>query len=425
MPIVLAIEPDRRQAAHLTTILRRQVGAELILADTTEGALDAIGNRMPDLVLVPALLSPQDDAALAAALRVIAAATHVRTLTTPALASGTKRAKSGGMLAMWRQSRAASPEPDGCDPAVFGEQISAYLREAAAEREELDDQPLDVVLPAANGPVAAIGPPALPPPVDQPLTESIEPWALEPIQPWAAQTIGPLAPEPIHPLAAETVQRWAADAVPLLAVDSDEQATIDLSEDVAALSDEAGDELFAGERVGVYVIPAETEEAFEAFDLLQEILEPHALARHAAAPVAEAAPEEVFVEPSEPPRADIEPWVPMYLAPGRMWPVLEGMPVETSAARTELSSWVELVASLRQDLERRRTDPPPAAADPMAARPSDGSGADAGRLAKQQKQRARKSKPIEDEWGFFDPQQCGFSALLAKLDDITNDGAEG
>ena len=29
-------------------------------------------------------------------------------------------------------------------------------------------------------------------------------------------------------------------------------------------------------------------------------------------------------------------------------------------------------------------------------------------------------KPIQDEWGFFDPTQCGFSALLAKLDEITH-----
>ncbi|MGH7634114.1 MAG: hypothetical protein ACRENC_10325, partial [Gemmatimonadaceae bacterium] len=86
---MLAIEPDRRQAAHLTAIVRNQVGVELVVADTTEGALDAIGNRVPDLVLVPALLSPQDDAALAAALRVIAAAAHVRTLTIPVLSNGT------------------------------------------------------------------------------------------------------------------------------------------------------------------------------------------------------------------------------------------------------------------------------------------------------------------------------------------------
>jgi len=118
MAIVLAIEPDRRQAAHLAAIVRQQVGADLVIADTTEGALDAIGNRVPDLVLVPALLSPQDDAALAAALRVIAAAAHVRTLTIPVLANGTKkRAPASGMLAKWRKNRAASQEP--CNAASF------------------------------------------------------------------------------------------------------------------------------------------------------------------------------------------------------------------------------------------------------------------------------------------------------------------
>jgi len=154
MPIVLAIEPDRRQAAHLTAIMRNQVKAELLLATTTEGALDAIGNRVPDLVLVPALLSPQDDAALAAALRVIAAAAHVRTLTIPVLASGTQPATEvRGVLAKWRQSRQASPEPDGCEPSVFGEQIATYLREVAAERAELER---DADRAAAREPVRAV-----------------------------------------------------------------------------------------------------------------------------------------------------------------------------------------------------------------------------------------------------------------------------
>jgi len=104
MPIILAIEPDKRQAAHVSAIVRHRVGAELILADTTEGALDAIGTRVPDVVLVPALLSPQDDAALAAALRVIAAAAHVRTLTIPVFANGVSHdERGGGLLSRWRR----------------------------------------------------------------------------------------------------------------------------------------------------------------------------------------------------------------------------------------------------------------------------------------------------------------------------------
>jgi hypothetical protein len=127
------------------------------------------------------------------------------------------------------------------------------------------------------------------------------------------------------------------------------------------------------------------------------------------------------VAPSEPRRTDIEPWVPMYLSPGRMWPTLEGMPAEIPVARTEQPDWIELVASLRKDLERRRTDPPPTVAVPLAARPSDGGEAETRRLMKKHKAPAATTRPVQDEWGFFDPEQCGFSTLLAKLDEITDD----
>src|SRR3979411_3138942 len=105
MSLILAIEPDRRQGAALTSVIRRHVGADLILSETTERALDAIGSRVPDLVLVPALLSPQDDAALAAALRVIAAAAHVRTLTIPVFSNGASHSQGGGLLARFRRGR--------------------------------------------------------------------------------------------------------------------------------------------------------------------------------------------------------------------------------------------------------------------------------------------------------------------------------
>ena len=138
-PLILAIEPDRRQAAQLSVLVRKRVHAELILVDTTERALDAIGNRMPDLVLVPALLSPQDDAALAAALRVLAAAANVQMLTIPVLGAAKAAPKSGGMLSALRRGR-KSAEPDGCDPDVFAEQIASYLERAVQERAEAADK---------------------------------------------------------------------------------------------------------------------------------------------------------------------------------------------------------------------------------------------------------------------------------------------
>src|SRR5438128_909796 len=144
MPAILPTERHRRQAAHLAGVARPQVAAALILADTTEGALAAIGTRMPDLVLVPALLSPQDDAALAAALRVIAAAARVQMLTIPVLGAQRPDPEPGGVLFGLRGKKPRGAEPDGCDPAVFAEQIVSYLARAAQERPMGDAAPAPV-----------------------------------------------------------------------------------------------------------------------------------------------------------------------------------------------------------------------------------------------------------------------------------------
>ncbi|PYR45376.1 MAG: hypothetical protein DMF95_21020 [Acidobacteria bacterium] len=696
MPIILAIEPDRRQAAHLTGVVRQKVAAELILAETTEGALDAIGNRVPDMVLVPALLSPQDDAALAAALRVIAAAANVRTLTIPVLANRPKFTKPGGMLAKWRRGRAESPAPDGCEPSVFAEQINAYLREAAAERAELESEldktaatgtvpigaarqietPTTAMELATPGPIPfaeadAFAKPepvvrakpelvvlsrqepvvlAIPAPMESPVVEPLEVWAAEPIEPpapiapieaWAAEPIEPTAPiepikvwaaEPIEPPAPiEPIEQLAAatpvedqvaapveDQVVALVEDelpaasgpaseaiADGQLDIDLSEELDGLSEESRDEeIFAGEPVGVYTISSAVEEpAMEAFDLLPAILEPAPIAPDTAASVADASLEEcglpiadcgvgsaasvveehvveelvveapvvfaptvfapaveesvieahvveadvigardeepvvfasavfapaveasvveapveevvVFApafeesvieahvveapvveapiveelvvgeypveahvvedmpaEEAETPRSDVGPWVPMYLTPGRMWPPLEGVLAEAATSLDEFQAhpeedpiaafvqaeiaqpearpvprpepmprpepqpearplaaspkpdhpeWHELIASLRQDIQRRRGEPASMSAPPIAARPADSGDSDENRRAKKQKPFGKKSKPVQDEWGFFDPEQCGFSALLAKLEEITD-----
>ena len=134
MALIFAIEPDRQQAAQLTKLVRRHTGAELVLADTTERAIGAIGQRVPDLVLVPALLSPQDDAALAEALRAIAGAAHVQTLTIPILAAQTRKPSTSRMLSMLRRDQPVEASPGGCDPTVFAEQVVSYLKRAADEQ---------------------------------------------------------------------------------------------------------------------------------------------------------------------------------------------------------------------------------------------------------------------------------------------------
>jgi hypothetical protein len=559
MPIILAIEPDRRQRAALDAVVRHRIGAELILADTTEHALDAIGDRVPDLVLVPALLAPQDDAALAAALRVIAAASHVRTLTIPVLASEVRKTpKAGGLLSRWRRGRDEPTAPDGCDPAVFAEQVTAYLAEAAAARAELHDDERQEEAPRAadrrfEPAVATAAEPSIiwdePIVVEQtgvvrdvPVVVADEQVLMSEELVVAADQPALLVDDPV--LVREEVAVPFEESMFVAASKDDdddaEEEDIDLSAELENISDEEtdaptpvrdGTALFDGEPVGVYTMPSLDDAVaidvheLESLDLesprrgLREITSP-AWAAHAAAADAEtvdpyvdeaqlaesiaaeaaaadrraleaiealeavqalvaleahkthdvheaeearetqdayeaqepeaptvdapalvAAADEFdilaeFSDDAEPDAADVEPWMAAALARPYSWPTIEGAPAEifldaprpvvdtprpavdsprpvvetprppaTPAAR-DRAEWTELVASLRQDIERRRAEPAPLEAPPPKP-----------------KRQPKKAKPVQDEWGFFDPEQCGFAALLAKLDEIT-DGQE-
>ena len=134
LPLILAIEPDAGQASRLASIARG-LNAELVLADAADRALAALGNRVPDVILTPALLLPKDEAALADRLRQLGdRAAHVQTLTIPMFATGAKPARTGGMLSALRRHKTRAAEPDGCDPDVFAEQVAAYTARAAKER---------------------------------------------------------------------------------------------------------------------------------------------------------------------------------------------------------------------------------------------------------------------------------------------------
>jgi hypothetical protein len=96
--------------------------------------------------------------------------------------------------------------------------------------------------------------------------------------------------------------------------------------------------------------------------------------------------------------------------------LLAGMPIDSvdsddldaskakAAAAGGEREWVALIASLRDDINRLRVE-----RDKPAPR-----------TVVQGVRSERKIKPAQDEWGFFDPAQCGFEALLAKLDEVTD-----
>ena len=131
MSLILAIEPNKNQAHQLAALVRAHLKAELVTAPTAAAALAALGDRIPDVVLTPALFGLKDEAALTERLRQLGNdASHVQTLAIPILASASKGGPNGSLL----NRKGGKGDEVGCDPAVFAEQIKIYLQRAAVER---------------------------------------------------------------------------------------------------------------------------------------------------------------------------------------------------------------------------------------------------------------------------------------------------
>ena len=56
-PLVLAIEPDLRQAAILKRIVREKVGADVTAVDSLDAAVEAMRTAVPDVLLISAPIS--------------------------------------------------------------------------------------------------------------------------------------------------------------------------------------------------------------------------------------------------------------------------------------------------------------------------------------------------------------------------------
>ena len=133
MSLILAIEPNKNQAHQLSALVRAHLKAELVTAPTAAAALAALGDRIPDVVLTPALFGLRDEAALTERLRQLGSdGSHVQTLAIPILAAPSRATGSNGGLLNRKKEKGEAEV--GCDPAVFAEQIRIYLQRAAVER---------------------------------------------------------------------------------------------------------------------------------------------------------------------------------------------------------------------------------------------------------------------------------------------------
>ena len=423
MPLILAIEPDRRQANQLNAMVRGRLQAELVLADSAEAALAALGDRVPDLILTAALLSPNDEVVLGERLRALdAAASHVQTLTIPVLAAPrTKvRERAGGVLSALRREKPRDAAPDGCDPAVFAAQCAEYLERAHAERELAASAEARRVEDAVAEPIvdeAVVEPIAADEAVAEPIAEE---WSVP--EPVVAETFAQspvvqqaVAPEPIVHEAPVQPPVTRAKAVnerkPRLPV-HESAAIHTVSQAIASLSqlfEEPAEEIFQDHEQAVQAqAPVEPElpEGMVELDLstiledaadrvAETVDEPEVYDLAMSVETDDGTVEAEFVaalEESDQPANGAElpsASVMETHAPGRfgntsLWPTIEQAYAEARSA------------SSRTDTVR-----------PISTRSA--VGVNRGH---------RDGKPVQDEWGFFDPEQCGFAALIAKLDEI-------
>ena len=137
MPLILAIEADRKQTAKIAVLAKGPLKAELVAGETTQEAVAALAGRVPDLILTSLLLSPKDETALGAWLRDLdAAGRHVQTLVIPVLGAMSHGGRGEGAGLLKRLRRPSKDDAsEGCDPSVFSAQISEYLKRGADERE--------------------------------------------------------------------------------------------------------------------------------------------------------------------------------------------------------------------------------------------------------------------------------------------------
>jgi hypothetical protein len=154
--LVLAIEPDLRQAEILTRIVREKVKADVVIVDSRDAAMEAMRSAVPDVMLLSALLSPRDEDELVAHLRTLDAAAHLQTHTIPQLASAGSAGEAGparGLLKAFRRKKDTQPAVAGCDPELFAEEIRAFLQQAEEKRrehaEELKYRPASTPKPSA------------------------------------------------------------------------------------------------------------------------------------------------------------------------------------------------------------------------------------------------------------------------------------
>jgi CheY-like chemotaxis protein len=145
MPRILAIEADPKRRILLAVLVREYVKAELLMADSVKSAIKIMGRKVPDLIIAPTLLAPQDSDELTEHVKQLQSAPYVQMLTVPALDMLSEQAKAdrrrfgllGHVFKPMFERRRVDLGPQ-YDRSMVGTQIADGLERARIARSEYE-----------------------------------------------------------------------------------------------------------------------------------------------------------------------------------------------------------------------------------------------------------------------------------------------
>lgn len=457
MQLILAIDSDPRRSEQLANLVRARLEVDLVQATSAGEGLHALRDRVPDLILTSPLLSPFDDGVLDEYLRDLgSAATHVQTVRIPMLSTGPRKKSAAGRLFSLgrKKTPTSSAAPDGCDPKVFADEIAHYLTRSLEEKASAKTTG-DRTAPATPAPARA------PEPQAEPVVQFVDEWA---------------PPEALVQEFRETVSAdWraeeaAAEPAPVVEDMHVPGSILDLRAPIAHAPQRVG---VAQRRPIVVAEPDAVEFSEYARDFAQDL----------AFDAAQGRPVSIEPEPVSESPVLVEPEAVAYITPepvtdGQSAPVIRkpetitkpapiSAPVGTpkpAGAATETgnsASFEAALAAIRAAWAKPEPKAPPQPAPGSAGSPrplaasgevdltkaidalEDVTGVDGSTPSSDDspddsttpKARPKVEKPAKrpekprgrslrgpgdrDDWDAFDPKQYEFSALVNKLDEVT------
>jgi hypothetical protein len=137
-PCVLAVEPDPAQARILQHALGARIAGKFVIVKSTQAALEALVDTIPDVVLVSPLLPPRTEEQFVEHLRALGVdASHLQLLSIPRFGdthAPAQKKRNFGSLGL----KDVSVPSGELVASAFADEVAAYLTQLSESRDQLD-----------------------------------------------------------------------------------------------------------------------------------------------------------------------------------------------------------------------------------------------------------------------------------------------